>query len=52
MPYALERKYSNAKFETKWQFLFPMKNVAKDPRSGVVQRHHILEKTLGHLRKP
>ena len=47
MPYALERKYPNAKFETKWQFLFPMKNVAKDPRSEVIRRHHIHEKTLG-----
>ena len=36
MPYALERKYPNAKFETKWQFLFPMRNVAKDPRSEVI----------------
>ena len=32
LPYALERKYPNAKFETKWQFLFPMRNVSKDPR--------------------
>ena len=47
MPYALERKYPKAKFETKWQFLFPMRNVAKDPRSDVVRRHHMHEKTLG-----
>lgn len=47
MPYALEKKYPNAKFETKWQFLFPMRNVAKDPRSDVIRRHHIHEKTLG-----
>jgi integron integrase len=47
LPYALERKYPNAKYETKWQYLFPMRNVAKDPRSGVVRRHHIHEKTLG-----
>jgi len=47
LPYALERKYPNAKFETKWQYLFPMKNVAKDPRSDVIRRHHIHEKTLG-----
>ena len=47
LPYALERKYPNAKFETKWQYLFPMKNVAKDPRSGIIRRHHIHEKTLG-----
>ena len=46
MPYALERKYPNAKFETKWQFLFPMRNVSKDPRSEVIRRHHIHEKTL------
>lgn len=47
MPYALDRKYPNAKFETKWQFLFPMKKVSKDPRSEVIRRHHIHEKTLG-----
>jgi integrase len=47
MPYALEKKYPNAKFETKWQYLFPMKKVSKDPRSGAIRRHHILEKTLG-----
>ncbi|MBU1668994.1 integron integrase [bacterium] len=47
MPYALERKYPNAKFEVKWQFLFPMKKVSKDPRSEVIRRHHIHEKTLG-----
>ncbi len=47
LPYALERKYPNAKYETKWQFLFPMHNVAKDPRSDVIRRHHIHEKTLG-----
>jgi len=47
MPYALERKYPNAKYETKWQFLFPMRKVAKDPRSEVIRRHHVHEKTFG-----
>ena len=47
LPYALERKYPKAKFETKWQYLFPMKKVSKDPRSEVIRRHHIHEKTLG-----
>ncbi len=47
MPYALERKYTNAGYETKWQFLFPMRNVSKDPRSGIIRRHHVHEKTLG-----
>ena len=47
MPYAIEKKFPNAKFETKWQFLFPMKNIAKDPRSEVIRRHHIHPATLG-----
>jgi len=47
MPYALEKKYANAKFETKWQFLFPMTKVSKDSRSEIIRRHHIHAKTLG-----
>jgi len=47
MPYALEKKFPNAKFETKWQFLFPMRNVAKDPRSETIRRHHMHPATLG-----
>ncbi len=47
LPYALEKKFPSAKHETKWQYLFPMKNLSRDPRSGIVRRHHILEKTLG-----
>ena len=47
MPFALEKKYPNAKTETKWQFLFPMNKVSKDPRSQTIRRHHIHPKTLG-----
>ncbi len=47
MPYALEKKYPKAQLETKWQFLFPMTNVSKDPRSEIVMRHHVHAKTLG-----
>ncbi len=46
LPFALEKKYPKAKFETKWQYLFPMRNLSKDPRSGDTRRHHILPKTL------
>ncbi len=46
LPFALERKFPKAKFETKWQYLFPMRNLSKDPRSGETRRHHILPKTL------
>lgn len=47
MPYALEKKYPKAQLETKWQFLFPMTNISKDPRSEIVRRHHVHAKTLG-----
>ena len=51
MPYALERKYPHAKSETKWQFLFPMSKIAKDPRSETLRRHHVHPATLGrHIR--
>lgn len=47
IPYALERKYPKSKFETKWQFLFPMKNISTDPRSKEKRRHHVHSATLG-----
>ena len=47
MPFALEKKYPHAKSETKWQFVFPMNKVSKDPRSDIVRRHHIHPQTLG-----
>jgi integron integrase len=47
LPHALERKFPNAHKETKWQFLFPMKSVSTDPRTGIRRRHHILDKTFG-----
>ncbi len=46
MPQALERKYPNASKETRWQYVFPSKDRAKDPRSGKVMRHHVLESGL------
>ena len=46
LPYALERKYPNAKYEWGWQYVFPAKNVSTDPRSGARRRHHIHESTL------
>jgi len=40
LPTALERKFPNAATEFRWQFLFPSARMSKDPRSGVVRRHH------------
>ncbi len=46
LPHQLQMKYPKAKYETKWQYLFPMNKVSKDPRSGEIRRHHVLETTL------
>ncbi len=47
IPYALSKKYPNAKFDTKWQYLFPMKNLSYDPRTKERRRHHLHPQTLG-----
>ncbi len=40
IPEALARKYPNAAQELAWQYLFPSKNPAIDPRSGLLKQHH------------
>lgn len=47
IPHALEKKYPKSKYETKWQFLFPMKNISVDPRTKEQRRHHVHPQTLG-----
>ena len=46
LPNALHRKYPNAAKEFRWQYVFPSKNLSKDPRTGAVRRHHVLESGL------
>ncbi len=42
IPLALSRKYPKARYELKWQYLFPSVRRAIDPRNpGVKQRHHL-----------
>ncbi|KAA3638617.1 MAG: integron integrase [Proteobacteria bacterium] len=45
LPNALKRKYPNADKEFKWQYLFQMNKVSKDPTTGIIRRHHVLEST-------
>jgi len=40
LPYALARKYPKAGKEWVWQWVFPSRNLSKDPRSGIIRRHH------------
>ena len=39
MPEALERKYKNASKELSWQYIFPSRKPAIDPRSGLLKQH-------------
>jgi hypothetical protein len=45
-PYALERKYPNANRDWVWQYVFPAPRLSRDPRTGVVRRHHIHDQVL------
>jgi len=46
LPGALEKKYPNAAAELGWQYVFPAKERSRDPRSGEIRRHHVMESTL------
>lgn len=46
LPHALERKYPNAGKEFGWQYVFAAADYSADPRSGVIRRHHLHEKTI------
>ena len=49
LPHALARKYPNAHVDWGWQYVFPAANASRDPRSGVVRRHHILEDSVQRM---
>lgn len=46
LPDALERKYPNAGKEWPWHWVFPGRNRSTCPRTKIVRRHHIYEKSL------
>lgn len=41
LPYALAKKYPSADTDLRWQYVFPSRSIAQDPRTDVVRRHHI-----------
>ncbi len=43
LPYAIERKYSNAKYDWFWQYVFPAARISTDPRTGIQRRHHLYD---------
>jgi integron integrase len=46
LPNALDKKYPNAQFEWGWQYVFPAHQFSRDPRSGIVRRHHLFETSV------
>jgi integron integrase len=46
MPYALDRKYTGAASEWRWQFVFPQEHRWVNPRTGKQGRHHAHESLL------
>lgn len=43
VPHALEMKYPQVASSWGWFWVFPSPNLARDPKSGVVRRHHLYE---------
>ena len=46
LPFALERKYPRAGRLWIWQYIFPSDRLSKDPRTGIIRRHHLSESAL------
>ena len=46
MPYAIERKYPNAKYEWGWLYVFPATRISTDSRSGIQKRHHLYDTVI------
>jgi len=51
LPFALDKKYPNAKYEWGWSYIFPSAKLSVDPRSGVTRRHHLDEKGIQRAMK-
>ncbi len=46
LPQAFAVKSPNAGIAWAWQWVFPGRDVSRDPRSGIIRRHHVLEDGL------
>lgn len=51
LPAAFAHKSPNAGISWPWQWVFPGRNLSRDPRSGVVRRHHLHESCLQRAMK-
>ena len=46
LPHRLRLKYKNAEKDLNWQYLFPSRQLAIDPESKLLRRHHIDESAI------
>jgi integron integrase len=46
LPFALARKYRLAARDWGWQYVFPAEQRSRDPRSGVIRRHHLSDQAF------
>jgi integron integrase len=46
LPEGLDRKYPQAGRAWEWQWFFPSRERTKDPRTGLLRRHHVLDATF------
>jgi integron integrase len=46
LPEGLDRKYAKAGVTWQWQWLFPSRQLMRDPVSGEYRRHHVLDGTF------
>ena len=46
LPEGLERKWPKAGEKFEWFWFFPSRNLMRDPRSGTIRRHHVLDATF------
>jgi integron integrase len=51
LPDALGRKYPSAGAEWAWFWVFPSRNLAIDPRSGICRRHHLYDQAFARALK-
>jgi len=46
LPFALARKYGTVARDWGWQYVFPADERSRDPRSGMVRRHHLSDQAF------
>ena len=48
LPEGLDRKFPQAGKAWEWQWFFPSRQQMKDPRTGLLRRHHVLDASFQH----